>query len=218
MLHYSKFVNTKAYQKANSSSNKSHFPALPKSESPVKLRRMSELQMELGPQECSEAPATAEAEKIKESPKMHASVNLQEMQRMEELNKKDSDWLSFFLGQTTAQNDSGPEPDASCVVSYAEGDFYFNQAPITTPPPHAEFTEAEPSPPESEYFENIQEKPNPFPEALPSSDFWQLSNESLKAGVLDTFEIKQAEQKADCLEKIFEELISEDKVFKLNCL
>jgi hypothetical protein len=72
----------------------------------------------LEPEHASATPETASVAATNSVPRsMHPSVDLEEMQRLEELNKKDQDWLSFFLGV----GHGGANPSNSSA--YASADF-----------------------------------------------------------------------------------------------
>lgn len=130
MLQYSKFVNTKAYDKANPK-NTSPYPIFKKSTANTsRLRRMEVVaeteQQQQGqsamretmpiqyeaiqyetiqyatpdaPEPSAEpAPAAAVEPELKHF--IHPSVNLEEMQKKEELSMQEEDWLSFFMGKS----------------------------------------------------------------------------------------------------------------------
>ncbi len=191
MLHHSKFVNTKSYQKAIPKRGPLHFPSFSRSPKAVKPE-VHEPAEEVFENDCSiestaqtffeedSSPALAEPlppeTKVDKKPtvevrKLHASINFDEMQRLEELNKVDGDWASFFLGT---------EPIKTVVLSESTelmpiGSFAGEPAPyfepIMTPPPVESRQKNEPAPPA------VQDGPS-------------------------------------CLDEIFNELIAEDKVFK----
>lgn len=127
MLQYSKFVNTKAMQKAASRKAPVQLPIFTKS---VQINKAYKNDVE-APDVVTEKQATPPPEKAK--PVVHPSVNLEEMQRKEELKKKDQDWLEFFLGMTSA--DSKPASKALPAASFASTDFAPAHEPLVTPAP-----------------------------------------------------------------------------------
>ena len=129
MLHYSKFVNTKAYEKANPK-NTSPFPVFTKpvvSSSRVRRPAVVPEKYPESPEAMPEeqVPAEAEALDIAEpelKPFMHPSVNLEEMQKKEDLSMQEEDWLSFFMGKTNAASSpwaEDPVPEEH-VASFAD--------------------------------------------------------------------------------------------------
>lgn len=98
-MHHSKFVNTKAYQKANSKKDNLQFPIFGNSNANVSYQRVQRpepIRVELAKTESVEPPAPVDQ-------KIHGSVNFEELQKIEDLHKVDEDWLGFFLGKKTAE-------------------------------------------------------------------------------------------------------------------
>lgn len=124
MLHASKFVNTKAYQKALDKKNPLKFPILGNSETDApKLRTPEPNWMRDREQEPRPKPSPVVEESAVEKPKVHGSVNFEKMQQIEELHKQDEDWLAFFMGKTAPQQEitySSTVTDLVPVSSFAE--------------------------------------------------------------------------------------------------
>lgn len=97
MLHASKFVNTKAYQKAQDRRDPLKFPllsgkdadTLPHHQEPDRVRLRSVII-------AAEEEAKVEMEK---KANIHPSVDLEKMKKIEDLNKQEEDWMAFFSGK-----------------------------------------------------------------------------------------------------------------------
>lgn len=103
MLHASKFVNTKAYQKAQDRKDPLKFPLLSAKDAEQVQRHTEPDRVRLrsviiaAEEESREKSAQVEIEK---KAAIHPSVDLQRMQKQEELNKQEEDWMAFFTGKT----------------------------------------------------------------------------------------------------------------------
>jgi hypothetical protein len=112
MLRFSKFVNTKAVQKDGSSRKSLQLPIFNKSEviNPVGEDGLSETALE-------RVSAASKGDEILVKPiATHASVNFEELQRQEDLQKKNQDWLAFFLGVSTATDRELSEKKSDATV------------------------------------------------------------------------------------------------------
>jgi len=126
MLQYSKFVNTKAFQKAGQRRGHVQVPVFSKSVPFTKLPKNQDASQsetaQLSPETvCTEA-TTEQANTAANAyvPRnIHASVDLDEMQRQEELTKKDQDWLGFFLG--VGHSSSSGSNDSYVPADFAAG-------------------------------------------------------------------------------------------------
>jgi hypothetical protein len=113
MLHYSKFVNTKALQRAATRMAPPCLPAFTGSAANSKFCRNDEKDiipaapidnaaLAADPVPARPAPEISDArvfekKKVTQLP-IHPSVNFEELQQKEQLNTSEQEWLSFFLG------------------------------------------------------------------------------------------------------------------------
>ena len=189
-MQHSKFVNTKAYQKANNKKDPLQFPIFGRSNNSTQFQKLRAEAQKPVPKAPIEVEKTelldsisvispnekaAEQEAEVKTHEIHASVNFQEMQRIEDLHKADEDWLAFFLGKTQATEIFLSTNTEVAVASFADP-FEPGTVPII------------PSPPVATAFE----------EAFVTK---QEASSQANSG--------------ECLDKIFKDLISDDKFFSV---
>ncbi len=158
MLHYSKFVNTKAYQKSLSQKSE-NVPAMPKTIRSSSLLRQDFRDPECIPQserqQCSDSSYqdpvyNQKAELVEEKPAevkaeshRHASINLDEMQKHEDMKAQEEDWLAFFLGKSPIKevilsDETAIATLGSFASQHADTSDQLSSRSITTPPPPPE--------------------------------------------------------------------------------
>lgn len=185
-MQHSKFVNTKAHQKAQkgsmqfpifgrSNANESNYHKAAKVElgridqnKTVEMKKPDLAEPETSPS------ALAETREAKEAAKIHASINFEQMQKMEDLNRVDDDWAAFFLGKTEAVAYSESTDLVPVTSSFDESTEHMHDA-IVPPPPTA-----------AEYFQT-------------SMNF--------------ELDVPVREKSEECLDNIFGDMISDDKGF-----
>jgi hypothetical protein len=96
MLHASKFVNTKAYQKAQDRKDPLKFPLLSGKNIDFVPGRHEQERVRL---RAAITHAEEEAQEREEKKKSQTQVDLAKMQKMEDLNKQEEDWMAFFMGK-----------------------------------------------------------------------------------------------------------------------
>lgn len=159
-MQYSKFVNTKTSQKGSAKKDTAQFPIFERSKSHnqfekpprVELERLAQEQAKTVemPKPVLEPPIEQYQEPVEElvpllqeaesaeleakEAKIHGSINFQEMQKMEDLNKADEDWLAFFLGKKEPIVYS-ESTELATVPSSSFAECDNNHAPIIPPAP-----------------------------------------------------------------------------------
>lgn len=133
MLHYSKFVNTKAQKGLSQRQKNVQLPAFSRTEQETRMSQ--ERKQELLAKAAEIAATQAANQSTQEAPRIHASVNLEEMQRQEELKKQDEDWLSFFMSKAPQEQIQVTEIEAS--MSFGSSNIA-DQEFLTTPPPESD--------------------------------------------------------------------------------
>lgn len=225
MLSYSKFVNTKAYQKASKKPGPL-FPVFTKSASSVSRLRKQEAKLS-EPIKDEELPAQRLQDE-KPAAHIHQSVDFAEMQRREDLHKPDEDWLAFFMGESTEVKEEYVSQSTDLVHVPTEKPL-FSSVPITTMPPLP--TPVASSTPIVTPAPIITPAP-PIAETAPACSqgptcLEQIFNEMLEPEIevsqraprIEALRQAQLEPKLEaagpaCLDEIFSEMISDNKVFK----
>ncbi len=157
MLQNSKFVNTKAYNKAN---EERKYPALSRINLNTSRSRQYDPAAYQGDRNKSEIEQSAQcvedptlvteadlaaleqvqsnhAAETRQAFPRHASVNLEALQAKEDLAMQEEDWRTFFMGKAATKPAAlmVTEDPSLLVTGFAEVETALSSAPITTPPP-----------------------------------------------------------------------------------
>lgn len=217
MLQRSKFVNTKSQQKGQKPllqlpilakdlpSFKASMELIDRDSPEPKSQAQEEPETNESPQsnDCAVKEEAPLAFKEPAAPRVqHASVNLEEMQRLEELKKQDEDWVAFFMGNASNEVVRGPEyhVDSGAFLTDKNAADKEGEHIITTPA-HPELKE-----------EDLPQSADH--DAVPPCDVSKFLSwaDELKQ-TLEAEKADAAESAGGGLDSIFSEMIEEQKVF-----